>query len=209
MNTAPYPEHLANLPVYGKHIVGQFDNDSVTVYQEFNKQIARPALDKQRFVAPFQTDRLSWIKTNFMWMMFRSEWGQISDYVLAIKLKRSAFEGYLDQAEHAQFAPHWYKDTKQWRTALKRADVRIQWDPEHDPAGKRLPRRALQIGLSGRALEQYAASDLLSIEDITPFVREQRPYALSRQWEQLQVPLEEVYLPTETKTQEKLTIDQA
>lgn len=208
MNVVSYPEHLVNLPVYGKHIVGQFDDESLVVYQEFNKQIARPALEQQRFVAPFQTDRLSWIKTNFMWMMFRSEWGQMSDYVLAIRIKRRAFEEILAQAEHAQFAPHWYKNTREWRKTLRASCVRVQWDPEHDPAGGRMKRRALQIGLRGEALEKYASEWIVSIEDVSPFVRSQRPFVYARQYDQLQVPVEAVYRPVSEAICEKLQLDE-
>src|SRR5688572_32664744 len=42
----------------------------------------------------------------------------------------------------------------------------LQWDLDHDPSGAALPRRALQLGLRGRTLEEYAESALLRIDDI-------------------------------------------
>ena len=39
-------------------------------------------------------NRMSWIKPNFLWMMYRSNWGrsQGQEVVLAVRLKRSFFD---------------------------------------------------------------------------------------------------------------------
>ena len=49
-----------------------FDDETVTVYQAYSSSIAGPAVEAQTFVAPFKTDRMSWIKPSFLWMMYRS-----------------------------------------------------------------------------------------------------------------------------------------
>ena len=36
------------------------------------------------------------------------------------------------------------------------SEVRLQWDPDHDPHGRPLARRALQLGLRGEALTSRA-----------------------------------------------------
>jgi hypothetical protein len=72
--------------------------------------------------------------------------------------------------------------------------VRLQWDPDHGPKGHPLERRAIQLGLRGRMLRRYGEEDVLGIEDITPFVREQHAHAQGDQ-HLLVLPRERVYTP--------------
>jgi hypothetical protein len=67
--------------------------------------------------------------------------------------------------------------------------VRLQWDPDHDPAGAPLERRAIQLGIRGKILKQFATEWIHSIEDISALVAAQRNRPLS----ELQVPRERVY----------------
>jgi hypothetical protein len=71
--------------------------------------------------------------------------------------------------------------------------VRLQWDPDHDPAGNPLPRRAIQLGLRGEVLRRYAQEWALQIEDVTGFVAEQREVLRSGRSGDLLVPVEEPY----------------
>jgi hypothetical protein len=50
----------------------------------------------------------------------------------------------------------------------------LQWDPDHDPSGRPLERRAIQLGLRGDTLRQYARDWILDIEDVSEFVAAQR-----------------------------------
>jgi len=68
--------------------------------------------------------------------------------------------------------------------------VRLQWDPDHDPSGAKVERRALQLGLRGDFLAHYAREWIVGIEDITGFVTEQ---SLNRDYTQLMMPREEIY----------------
>ena len=70
--------------------------------------------------------------------------------------------------------------------------MRLQWDPDHDPSGAPLERRAIQLGLRGEALAKYAKEWLLGIEDVSEFVRQQSEYARSP-FDRLITPREEVY----------------
>ncbi len=82
----------------------------------------------------------------------------------------------------------------EWKTAVAQSDVRLQWDPDHDPNGNCLERRAVQLGLRDEMLRRFGQDELLSIEDITPFVieqREKRAGGLAA----LQTPAEEIYAP--------------
>ena len=48
---------------------------TVVVYQAFNPEIAQYAVQNQHFGGPaYNFNRMSWIKTNFLWMMYRSGW---------------------------------------------------------------------------------------------------------------------------------------
>jgi len=77
------------------------------------------------------------------------------------------------------------------------SDVRLQWDPDHDPAGRPLERRAIQLGLRGNALHRYGTTELVSMTDITDFVIEQRDH-LRDGFKRLLVPYEQVYRPEAT-----------
>lgn len=57
--------------------------------------------------------------------------------------------------------------------------VRLQWDPDHNPDGSRHDRRkAVQLGL--RDVPTFASGeDVLRIDDVTPFVVQQRPLAMA------------------------------
>jgi hypothetical protein len=70
--------------------------------------------------------------------------------------------------------------------------VRLQWDPDHDPAGKPVERRAIQLGLRGEVLAKYAKDWLLELRDISEFVREQKENAVAP-YDRLVMPREHVY----------------
>jgi len=61
-----------------------YDEDTITVYQAYNKTIAKHAVASQTFVCPpFKKERMTWIKPSFLWMMYRSGWGTKDKYVSA------------------------------------------------------------------------------------------------------------------------------
>lgn len=101
--------------------------------------------------------RMTWIKPNFLWMMYRSGWGtkERQEVTLANRLKRNAFDEILGLAVHAQFNPQVYGSQEAWKKAVASFHVRLQWDPDHDPWGKPLERRAIQLGLRGPVVQQY------------------------------------------------------
>jgi hypothetical protein len=128
-------------------------------------------------------------------MMARCGWGTKEDQeaVLAVRLRRPAFEAILAEAVPSAFTQPRYADPSAWKHALARSQVRLQWDPDHDPAGARVERRALQLGLRGEFLARYAGEWIAGIEDVTGFVAAQRVHALSGDWPRLETPREEVY----------------
>ena len=74
--TEPYNEQAQIWPNKGRHILAQFDEDTIIVYQAYNSLIGRYVADHGTFGGGFSYSRMSWIKPNFLWMMYRSGWGR-------------------------------------------------------------------------------------------------------------------------------------
>ena len=95
-----------------------------------------------------------------------------------------------------QFTPPLFqrsmKTRQHGRLQVARSDVRLQFDPDHNPSGAPVERRAIQLGLRGEILAKYAREWLLGIEDVSEFVREQSQHARSP-YDRLVTPREEVY----------------
>ncbi len=173
--------------------MAQYDDTRVVVYQAYRPSIGRAAAQQGHFGGGgFSFDRMSWIKPNFLWMMYRCGWAQKDgqEVVVAITLARHAFDTILSQAVPSSFGQvDRYPDRAAWSDAVKTSDVRLQWDPDHGPDGQPLERRAIQLGLRGDTLAKFAREWILAIEDITPFVVEQR----TRRGADLITPREAVY----------------
>lgn len=189
-----YLELRKTWPNNGKHILATFDETSITVYQAYNSQIASYAVRHQTFGGDFSMNRMTWIKPNFMWMMYRSGWGTKvnQEVTLAIRLKREGFDEIMSSAVHSSYQPS-YQTQQNWRQAVKNSSVRLQWDPDHDPFGRKLERKAIQLGLRGESLQKYVNEWIIEIEDISDFVSDQRELVNEKQLHLLQVPDEKVY----------------
>lgn len=196
MQTALYSIQAASWPTQGRHILARFDDESIHVYQAYRPAIAEYAVANQQFGGEFSYSRMSWIKPNFLWMMYRCGWAikEGQERVLAVRLRRAFFDELLGQVVPSGYDPERFRAPEQWKHAVANSNVRLQWDPDHDPAGRPLTRRAVQLGLRGEALRRYGSSEILSVEDITPFVAEQREH-LQPGFRQLLTPLESVYAP--------------
>ena len=196
MITTNYSAQSAAWPQSGRHILAQYDDATVLVYQAYRPAIADYAVRHQRFGGEFSYGRMSWVKPNFLWMMYRSGWAakEGQERILAVTLKRGFFEDLLAQAVASSFAPGRHAERADWQRAVEHSDVRLQWDPDHDPHGKPLARRAIQLGLRGDALRRYGTTDLLAITDVTDFVATQRAQ-LGGDLGALVVPEERVYAP--------------
>ena len=206
LHTELYERQVLTWPAEGRHILAQYDDKSVIVYQAFRQAIARFAIAHGYFGGDFSYTRMSWVKPNFLWMMYRCGWatkpGQES--VLAIRLRRSFFESLLEQAVSSVFEPRLYVTRDEWRTAVVRSSVRLQWDPDHDPAGNKTARRAIQLGLRGEVLKQYAREAIIEIIDITRFVVQQRVHASASHFAGLLTPVEHIFRPADTKVCDQL-----
>jgi Domain of unknown function (DUF4291) len=208
--TEPYPHQLAYWPEAGRHILAQYDAESVFVYQAYRPSIGAYAISHGYFGGEFSYTRMSWIKTNFLWMMYRSGWGTKpgQELTLAIRLRRQFFDQLLSQAVESSFPGAPFTSFEDWHQALKHSVVRLQWDPDHSPSGTDLARRALQLGLRGRLLKDYAKREILEILDISPFVQEQRMNRSADRRQDLLIPRERVYLPEDTDLRIRLRLDE-
>lgn len=64
--TEPYPVQVARWPKSGRHILAQFDDDSVMVFQAYRTAIGQFAVKNGYFGGGFSLNRMSWIKSNFL-----------------------------------------------------------------------------------------------------------------------------------------------
>ncbi|OUL36922.1 hypothetical protein BV372_04590 [Nostoc sp. T09] len=205
--TEPYLSQVSRWPKTGRHILAQYDDQSIIVYQAYRPAIGNFAAAHGYFGGEFSLDRMSWIKPNFLWMMYRSGWGTKAgqEVVLAIWIKRSAFDEILAMAIHSSYILELYPNRNAWQTALKQSQVRLQWDPDRYPSGAKLERRAIQLGLRGKVLATYAKDWILNIEDISDFVQKQRQN-INSDCTELITPRETVYAVIEKETQKKLEL---
>lgn len=129
--------------------------------------------------------------------MYRSGWatkpGQ--ENVLGLRISRAFFDELLATAVVSSFDEAWYPTRAAWEQAVAGSNVRLQWDPDHDPAGAPQARRALQLGLRGEPLRRFGTSELLEVIDMSPLIGEQRENAVPSGYPRLQTPAERVYVP--------------
>ncbi|MCX9157097.1 DUF4291 domain-containing protein [Niveibacterium sp. 24ML] len=128
--------------------------------------------------------------------MFRSGWATKLglEWILAVRLRREFFDTLLEQAVPSSLPAASNQSRKAWQAAEKTSDVRLQRDPDHDPFGAAIERRAVQIGLRGRNLETYGKSAIVSISDMSDFVRTKRQH-VTENCEALLMPVERIYVP--------------
>jgi hypothetical protein len=209
--TESYQSQLSRWPREGRHILAQYDEHSIIVYQAYRPAIGHFAARHGYFGNDFSLERMSWLKPNFLWMQYRSGWSQKEgqEITLAVRLQRSAFDNILAQAVHSSYVSEVYESEEQWQQCLASSSVRLQWDPDHAPDGSKVERRAIQLGLRGPVLARYAREWIIDIEDVTEFVHQQYEHVKSGNYEQLATPREMVYAVSDTLVSKKLGISLA
>lgn len=190
-----YADQKARWPAQGKVILAQYDDASVVVYQAFHPETARHAVEHGRLGGPrYSFSRMSWIKPNFLWMMYRCGWldkGEDQGSVLAMWIDRAFFDELLERAVASSWRGSPYATEKEWKRASSTSEVRLQWDPDHAPGGAKQERRAIQLGLRGETLRRFVHEATLRIEDISELVRAEREHRADPT--RLQTPRELVY----------------
>jgi Domain of unknown function (DUF4291) len=205
MRFCSYLDQLKSWPATGRHILAQSNVDTIVVYQAYRPAIGEYAARHQRFGGEFSFSRMSWIKPNFLWMMYRSGWGTKpgQEVTLAVTIPIALFDEILAAAVPSTYVAELYGSNDAWSQALATSEVRLQWDPDHDPIGNPLPRRAIQLGLRGKMLRRYAQEEVLKIADISDFVASQRGH-LPDDLVNLQVPEEAVYMPVDNEIRRRI-----
>lgn len=205
-----YKEQLQSWPQKGHYIMAQYDDKKIIVYQSYRKEIGNFAVQNQYFGGAFSLERMTWIKPNFLWMMYRNGWGtkEGQECVVAIHLKMDAFKGYLENVVYSSYDETCKISKEEWQNQIKESSVRLQWDPDHDPFGNKLERRAIQIGLRNDFVKSFAKEDIILIEDISDFVKEQHQFVLKNDLESLFIPEEKPLLFNEEKLNKKLKLNE-
>ena len=197
LRTIPYRAYEDQLPQKGFHILAQQSADTIIVYQAFNPKIAKYAVEHQKFGSEhYRYSRMSWIKPNFLWMMYRCGWAtkEAQKQVLAIELSKEHFLEILKAGVHSSFKKQLYANESAWKNDVQNSNVRIQWDPDHNPYGDKLERKAIQLGLRGDMLQQFGQEWIISIQDVTAFAVAQQPF-IHPTTAALEVMKETIYLP--------------
>lgn len=204
----PYTEQVKVWPKDGRHILAQFDDQTVIVYQAYHPAIGRHAAEHGTLGGEFSYSRMSWIKPNFLWMMFRSGWGtkENQETTLALRIRRSFFDRLLAEAVPSSWDRESFATKEDWSRAVGRSAVRLQWDPDHHPSGAKLDRRAIQLGLRGEPLEAFGRRELVEVFDLSEFVAEQRERLRAGGVSGIATPRERVYRPADTETAKRLRL---
>ncbi|HVK79732.1 MAG TPA: DUF4291 domain-containing protein [Verrucomicrobiae bacterium] len=208
VKTELYLDQTKVWPADGRHILAQYDDDTIIVYQAFNPNVADYAMKHGQFGGPhYSFSRMSWIKPNFLWMMYRCGWAskENQERVLGLRVSRPFFDAILEQAIVSSFDPLHFADQAEWKRAIETSNVRLQWDPDHDPGGAKQARRAIQLGLRGDIQRALATTELREVVDMTPFVIEQSKAPLAS----LRTPRERPYWPASEAARRQIALDPA
>lgn len=151
-----------------------YTQDTIRVYQAYSHDIAEEAVRLGTFGSKFKMDRMTWIKPSFLWMMYRCGWAEKVDQerVLAIDIKRSAFDYIVQNAVVSAYNEDMGITYPEWKDLIKKSEIRCQWDPERDTSGNPLEYRSIQLGLRGQAVYSYVNDWIVNLEDITDYVKE-------------------------------------
>lgn len=208
LQTEPYLDQMTTWPQQGRHILAQYDDETVIVYQAYSPAIGQYAVQHGAFGGDFSYARMSWVKPNFLWMMYRSGWGtkQDQEVTLALRIRRTFFESLLAAAVPSSWDREQFATEQEWSRAVAQSSVRLQWDPDHHPSGAKHERRAIQLGLRGDVLEAFGLRELLEVIDLSTFVAEQRARLQSSSVSDLITPRERVYIPRDPAVVAKLRL---
>ena len=196
-----YSESEELLPQSGNCLSAHQFKDSLIVYQAYKPSIADYAAENNKFGGVnFSFNRMTWIKPNYLWMMYRSGWATKVDQerILAIRISKEGWEELLSQATISSFKQEYHNTRDEWKEELSKSEVRLQWDPNHDPYGNKKDRKAIQIGIKGEMLRKFNDEMIVEISDITKFVSEQRIHVENEQLQHLEIPIETIFEPKRT-----------
>jgi hypothetical protein len=168
---------VAVLPASGRHLLAQFDADTVTVFQSFDREVGDYAIEKGCFGGPaFRRDRSSAIRLSLLDVLSRSDWGEKPgrEVTLALRLRREAFDVLLRQAIHSAYPEGVYPSKRSWQLATRYSSVSITWSPDRDLAGCELSRYCARFGIRDRSLVMFASEWIDDVIDLSGWVEAHR-----------------------------------
>lgn len=179
-----------------REIRAVYTENTIRVYQAYNETIAKEAVNNGTFGKNFKLERMTWIKPSFLWMMYRCGWAtkENQERVLAIDIKREAFDYLVRNAVISTYHEEIYGSYDNWQQLIHDSDIRVQWDPERDIYGNPLEYRSLQLGLRGEAVKKYVNEWIVHITDITDYVCELREKISAKEDVIALLPQEEIYV---------------
>ena len=208
--TIAYSQYESKFPSEGRHILAQQTDEHILVYQAFRASIANYALKNQVFGgSDYSYQRMSWIKPNFLWMMYRSGWAakQGQEKILGIWITKADFEKILMKSTFTSYAQSTHKTEAEWRATLETHPIRLQWDPDHTPNGDKHTRKAIQLGIKGKMLEEFGKRMICKIIDLSGFAEEQRQFAQASPYDNLMVAQESIYVPQSDDLAQAIGLD--
>jgi hypothetical protein len=141
-----------------RQIRASYSPSTIIVYQAFNEPIAAAAVAAGTLAVPgFKRTRSTWLKPSLLYMMWRADWGRKGAdqaHILAIDLRREAFEGAL-------------RAGKLEEEGERAGDVTVRWHQERDIHGQPLGWKTVSLGLRGDAVHKYVDEWIVGIRDIT------------------------------------------
>ncbi|GAA1501223.1 hypothetical protein GCM10009760_63910 [Kitasatospora kazusensis] len=90
----------------------------------------------------------------------------------AVRISREGLERALAHACLSHHDRDRHASAAAWKAELAASPVRIQRDPERSTNLGELPHRAIQIGLSGAAVDRYVDEWILGLTDVTALAHE-------------------------------------
>lgn len=192
---------------YVKEVFASYNKKYIRIYQAYNPVIASETVKLQHFGDNFSTDRMTWIKPSFLWLMYRSNWGtkKNQECILAIDVHRGFFDRMLEKAILTSPDSRIF-DGNEWEKRFKNTDVYCQWDSDRSLDGNPLNRSAIQIGIKGDALRDFLDNGIYKIEDLTPTVRKWNDRRKKRQLSITELPSEKLYPVNDKKIRNRLAM---
>jgi hypothetical protein len=225
----PFLQAKSTIPTApSHHILASYDDDFIIVYQAYKGSIAKYADENQQLsgCSDFSLSRMTWIKPNFLWMMYRSDWSRAKnqEHVLAIWIRRDIFEEQIlanavisswSEEKVTRWPDSPYTTKTEWQQAINNSDIRLQWDPYHSPTGQKLENitRCIQLGLRNTFNRQLATnvknttSDdvqgwIEHVEDITEYCHEQ--VRRLEEGQDVELPVERLYTVANADTRKRI-----
>src|ERR1700742_4382545 len=111
ISTLLYNVCIEHLPKKGQQILAHQTEEQIVFYQAYKHNIADFAVENQFLGGPeYSYNRMSWVKPNFLWMMYRCGWAEKENQerVLALWVNKSDFEKILNEAVLSSFNNKYY-----------------------------------------------------------------------------------------------------